>query len=165
MHTCIDSCIDPEDLIICLVLYIGLAIRLDVILSCFPAVPITPQERRSARACAVQTRFRLSQFCTFFGKIRFFFCARALLLSAQAWHLRISLKTRSAYACAVQTRFRPSILGVFFNLFSLRCPGLLRFGPALLRLGHAWPFSARTAIRLRLCGSNTHSSHHLFCFF
>ena len=34
---------------------------------------------------------------------------------------------------------------------------MLRFGPALLHLSHAWPFSARNAIRLHLSGPNTHS--------
>ena len=40
----------------------------------------------------------------------------------------------------------------FLNLFSLKSIGLLRLGPALLRLNHTWPFSARNAIRSRLCG-------------
>ena len=62
-----------EDLIICLVLYIGLALRLDVICGWVPVISITPQERRSARVCAVQTRFRLSQCWTFF--VEMFFCS------------------------------------------------------------------------------------------
>ena len=36
-------------------------------------------------------------------------------------------------------------------------PALLRRGLAVLRLSHAWPFSARNAIRSRLCGPSTHS--------
>ena len=81
-----------------------------------------------------------------------FYRARALFLSAQAWHLRISLETRSAHACAVQTSFRP-----FWNVFCAfiaKMFGLLRFGAALLRLSHAWPFSVRNAIRSRLCSPN-----------
>ena len=124
-------------------------------------------------------RSRLCGFNTFsplptlhiFRENVFFHCARTLFLSAQAWRLRISLKTRSAYACAVQPRFRPSILGVCFKPFSLKCTGLLHFGPALLRPSHAWPFSTRNAIRSRLCGPNMHSPRHFFrlfpemCFF
>ena len=94
-----------------------------------------------------------------------FYCARALFLSTQVRRLRISLKTRSAHACAVQTRFRPFHLGVFFEPFPLKDIGLLRFGPALLRLSHAWPFSARNAIRSRLCSPNTHSPRLFFHFF
>ena len=114
---------------------------------------------------------RLSQFCTFFAKIVFFDCARALFLTAQAWRLRISLKTRSAHACAVQTRFRPFIFEECFKYCSLKCTGLLHFCPALLRLSHAWPFSARNEIRSRLCSPNTHSPRPFFhsfaemCFF
>ena len=93
-----------------------------------------------------------------------FYCARALFLSAQAWHLRISLKTRSARACAVQTHFRPSPFRMFFTPFSFKFTGLLRLGPALLRLSHAWPFSARNAIRSRLCSPNTLLSFPILLF-
>ncbi len=54
---------------------------------------------------------------------------------------------------------------MFFKPFSLKCIGLLRFGAALLRLSHAWPFSARNAIRSRLCSPNTHSPRPFFDFF
>ena len=126
------------------------------------------RETRSAHACAVETCIRPMYFSTCFANFiekTFFYRARALFLSAQAWRLRISLKTRSAHACAVQTRFRPSLFGVFFEPFSLKCIGLLRFGAALLRLSHAWPFSARNAIRSRLCNPNTHSPHPFFHVF
>ena len=65
-----------------------------------------------SRLCAPNTFPPLPIF-TLFRENVFFYSARALLLSAHAWRLRISLKTRSARACAVQTRFRPSICGVF----------------------------------------------------
>ena len=117
-----------------------------------------------SRLCSPNTFLPLPILHTFREKSTFY-RARALFLSAQAWRLRISLKTRSAHACAVQTRFRPSLFGVFFEPFSLKCIGLLRFGAALLRLSHAWPFSARNAIRSRLCSPNTHSPRPLFHFF
>ena len=152
---------DGEDLIICFVLYIGFALRLDVFLGWFEVIRRTPQERRSARACAVQARFRLSQFCTFSHR-KLFDCARAPFLSAQAWRLRICLATRSAYACAVQARVRPSHLGVLLEPFSLKCTGFVRLGLALLRLSHAWLFSARNVIRSRLCGPTTYSPRPFF---
>ena len=42
------------------------------------------QETRSAHACAVQTRIHPVHFSHFFAEICFFYCARALFLSAQA---------------------------------------------------------------------------------
>ena len=116
-----------------------------------------------SRLCGPDTFLPLRSLHTFREKSTFY-RARALFLSARAWRHRISLKTRSAHACAVQTRFRPSLFGVFFESFSLKCIGLLRFGFALLRLSHAWPFSARNAIRSRLCSPNTHSPRP-FCHF
>ena len=117
-----------------------------------------------SRLCGPNTFLPLPGLHTFREKSTFYL-ARALFLSARAWRHRISRKTRSAHACAVQTHFRPSLFGVFFEPFSLKCIGLLRFGAALLRLSHAWPFSARNAIRSRLCSSNTHSPCPFFHLF
>ena len=144
---------DGEDLIICLVLYIGLALRLYVILGCFALVAITPQEQRSACACAVQTRFRLSRFCTHVEKIHLFtapepFFKRPSLASPSSLEnvIRSSL-------CGPNT-FPPVPCGIVFDAFLLKCIGLLCIGPTLLRPSHAWPFSSRKAIRLCLCGPN-----------
>ena len=108
-----------------------------------------------SRLCGPKT-FSPLPILHLFRENALFYCARALFVSAQALRPRISLKTRSAHACAVQTRFRPSRFGAFSEPFSLKCTGLLRLGPALLRLSHAWPFFARNAIRSSLCGPNTH---------
>ena len=59
----------------------------------------------------------------------------------------------------------PSPFRVFFEPFSLKSIGLLRLGPALLRLSHTWPFSARNAIRSRLCSTNKLSSLPILHFF
>ena len=114
-----------------------------------------------SRLCSPNTFLPLPILHTFHEKSNLY-RTRTLFLSAQAWRLRIPLKTRSAHACAVQTRFRPSLFGVFFEPFLLKLIGLLRFGAALLRLSHAWPFSARNAIRSRLCTPNTHSPRPFF---
>ena len=68
---------------------------------------------RSARACAVQTRFRPSHFGVFFeasslkhtGLLRLGF---VLLHLSHAWPFL--QETRSAHACAVQIHFCPSLL-------------------------------------------------------
>ena len=70
--------------------------------------PLTPVRSKHA--------FAPSTFNVFRGNV-FFYCARARLLSAQAWRPRISHKTLSAHACAVQTRFRPSHFELVFKLF------------------------------------------------
>ena len=61
-----------EDLSICFVLYMGFTLRFHLDLGWLPAVIITPREQRSADACTVQTRFRLSHVCTCFAEMFFF---------------------------------------------------------------------------------------------
>ena len=124
-----------------------------------------------SRLCGPNTFPPLPIF-TFCREDTLFYCARALFFSAHAWRLRNSFKTQSAHACAIQTRFRPSHLGVFFQPFSLKCNGLLRFGfakmtfsllrpsPCFKRPRLASPNFPKNAIRLRLCGPNTVPSIH-----
>ena len=99
----------------------------------------------SSRLCGPNT-FPPLQILHMFRKNSVSDCARALFVIAKALRPRISLRTRSAHACAVQTRFRPSNFHKCFEFFSIKCTGFVRLGPALLRLSHAWPFSARNAI-------------------
>ncbi len=124
----------------------------------FPAVLMTPPEKRSAFAWALQTRFRSPlMFAPFsFRESALSRCARALLLCAQALLHRISLETRNARTCIIaQTHFRPLLCEVFLKPFFGQCDALLRLGPALQRLRRTLLFSARRALRSRLCDPNT----------
>ena len=117
-----------------------------------------------SRLCGPNTVSPLPVLHLFCGNT-FFYCARALLLSARAWRRRVSLKTR--YAPPVRSKHASThpILECFFVILLDKITGLLHLGLALLRLSHTWPFSARNAIRSCLCSPVTLLSLPILQFF